>query len=57
MQAVTRLVAGTYPGEVCLVKGVPDVHLVTRYEFGAGGKLARSSSTRYCGNPPATAFR
>jgi hypothetical protein len=45
------------PGLVCIRKGVPEVHELTRMEFDGAGKLLKSTSTKHCGAPPASAFR
>ena len=46
-----------YPGLICLKKGAPEVHELTRWEFDAASKLVRTSSTKYCGDPPTSAFK
>lgn len=46
-----------YPGKVCLKKGVPEVHQITRYTFDAGGKMTGNTSTNHCGFPGASGFK
>ena len=46
-----------YPGKVCLKKGVPEVHQITRYEFDAAGKMTGNTSTNHCGFPGANGFK
>jgi hypothetical protein len=46
-----------YPGLVCLKKGVPEVHEITRYEFDASGKMTGNRSTKHCGFPGASGFK
>jgi hypothetical protein len=46
-----------YPGRVCLKKGVPEVHEITRYTFDAAGKMTGNTSTKHCGFPGAGGFK
>ncbi|GEM_PF-3502981 len=46
-----------YPGLVCLKKGVPEVHEVTRYTFDGAGKMTGNTSTKHCGFPGAGGFK
>lgn len=46
-----------YPGLVCLKKGVPEVHEITRYTFDAAGKMTGNNSTKHCGFPGASGFK
>jgi hypothetical protein len=46
-----------YPGKVCLNKGVPEVHQITRYTFDGAGKMTGNTSTNHCGFPGASGFK
>lgn len=46
-----------YPGLVCLKKGVPEVHEITRYTFDASGKMTGNNTTKHCGFPGASGFK
>lgn len=46
-----------YPGKVCLKKGVPEVHQITRYTFDGAGKMTGNTSTNHCGFPGAGGFK
>ncbi len=46
-----------YPGRVCLKKGVPEVHEITRYTFDGAGKMTGNTSTKHCGFPGAGGFK
>ena len=46
-----------YPGLVCLKKGVPEVHEITRYTFDGSGKMTGNTSTKHCGFPGAGGFK
>lgn len=46
-----------YPGLVCLRKGAPEVHEITRYTFDASGKMTGNTSTKHCGFPGASGFK
>lgn len=45
------------PGLVCLRKGTPEVHHLTRYEFNAASKIVKSTTEKFCGSPPSSAFK
>ncbi len=46
-----------YPGLVCLKKGAPEVHEITRYTFDGSGKMTGNTSTKHCGFPGASGFK
>lgn len=46
-----------YPGQVCLKKGAPEVHEITRYQFDASGKMIGNTTTKHCGFPGASGFK